>query len=61
LIVPIKQPELNATFGPQYTGLVCSTTANNVVDSPFAFYVPFIYETQNPTRELTFRLPGPWR
>jgi Ubiquitin 3 binding protein But2 C-terminal domain len=59
LIVPIKQAEPNVAFGTQYTGLVSSTTANNNVDSLFAFDVPFIYETQNPTCQLTFTLPAP--
>jgi hypothetical protein len=59
LIVPIKQAEPNGAFGTQYTGAVSSTTANNNVDSLFAFDVPFIYETQNPTCQLTFTLPAP--
>ena len=58
LIVPIKQAQPNACYGTQYTGVVSSTTANNNIDSLLAFDVPFIYEAQNPTCQLTFTLPA---
>jgi hypothetical protein len=58
LIVPIKEATPDACYGTQYTGLVSSTTANNNIDSLFAFDVPYFYETQNPTCQLTFTLPA---
>jgi Ubiquitin 3 binding protein But2 C-terminal domain len=57
LIVPIKQATPNAAYGTQYTGTVSSTTSNNDIDSLIAFDVPFFYEAQNPTCQLTFTLP----
>jgi hypothetical protein len=57
LIVPIKQASPNACYGTQYTGLVTGIADNNV-DSLLAFDIPFIYETQNPTCQLTFTLPA---
>jgi hypothetical protein len=58
LIVPIKQASPNACYGTQYTGLVTGTTTNANIDSLFAFDIPYIYETQNPTCQLTFTLPA---
>jgi Ubiquitin 3 binding protein But2 C-terminal domain len=59
LIVPIKQAQPNSSFGTQYTGVVSNTTTNNEIESLFAFDVPYMYETQNATCQLTFTFPAP--